>query len=759
MLERSPAWKSMIRNRWQLARLLLALLIGLALLPASGGQAQAPRRNVLLLHSYHHGLSWTDNITQSVLAVLDPEARALEVYIEYMDAKRLGANAAYYQQLAAVYAMKYSALKFDVILVADNNAFNFMLEYHDTLFPGVPVVFCGINFFEDSMLAGIRNMYTGVVEDVDMPDTLDLMLRLHPNTREIIVINDATTTGKVYSTIFAQLRPTYEAQGVQFRMYEDPDLTELLPALEALGEGQLVLMILFNRDRAGQFFTYEQSIDLVRAHTTAPIYGLWDFYMGRGLVGGKLTNAVSQGQAAGQLAVRVLEGEPVGEIPILKDSPNRYMFDYRELQAYGLDLASLPAGSEISYRPPTFFDRYRGLLIGGVGGLLLAAGIIIFQLFNLRRRRQIEQALRQSNVELEQVRVSLEQRVEERTKDLARRSQQLAAASTVAREAAAIRDIDRLLTSVVGFISDQFGFYHAGIFLVDDAGEYAVLRAVSSVGGQQMLARGHRLKIGTGIVGSVLQTGRPRIALDVGEDAVWFNNPDLPNTRSELGLPLTLRDTVFGVLDVQSTEPEAFSESDIATLQTMAEQIALAIDNARLFGASQQALEEVQRVVGQQTREAWEQILARRPAAFRYSGAGVVSLIHESGTRSPEAGQDASRRLVAEIALRDQVLAALELERDADKAPWTAEEVELVQTLAAQAALALDNARLFEEAQRRAARQQLVREIIDNIRAATTVEDAVERTLSELQRALRAAEVAARIGVTAPGAAGVEERQ
>ena len=163
----------------------------------------------------------------------------------------------------------------------------------------------------------------------------------------------------------------------------------------------------------------------------------------------------------------------------------------------------------------------------------------------------------------------------------------------MARDATAILDVNQLLHETVHLISEQFGFYHAGVFLLDEANEYAELRAASSAGGQRLLERGHRLRIGqTGIVGHVTATGEPRIALDVGQDAVFFDNPDLPDTRSEMAVPLVARGRVIGALDVQSTRQAAFSSEDVSVLQTMADQLATAIENARLFTATQEALTE-----------------------------------------------------------------------------------------------------------------------------------------------------------------------
>jgi GAF domain-containing protein len=256
-----------------------------------------------------------------------------------------------------------------------------------------------------------------------------------------------------------------------------------------------------------------------------------------------------------------------------------------------------------------------------------------------------------------------------------------------------------------------------------------------------MLARGHRLDAGVGIVGSVLVTGRPRIALDVGADAVWFNNPDLPQTRSELGLPLRAREQVIGVLDVQSTEPEAFSEEDVTVLQTMVEQLALALDNVRLLEESEAALARMERAFGQETRTAWAERKRRSLPAYRFEGRTVSPI---TGAASVETNPEA-QRFSAEITLRDQILATLELERSPDR-PWTPDELELVQTLTEQAALALDNARLFEDTLRRGERERLVGQIVDNIRASASVEQALQRALSDMSRALGAAELVAQLG-------------
>jgi methyl-accepting chemotaxis protein len=209
-------------------------------------------------------------------------------------------------------------------------------------------------------------------------------------------------------------------------------------------------------------------------------------------------------------------------------------------------------------------------------------------------------ALRSLNNALELARhnersmVETNRQLSTRSRDLERRSIQLQAAAEVSRTAISVRELDTLLSQVTHLISAQFGFYHTGIFLLDETGKYAVLQAANSEGGQHMLERGHRLKVGEqGVVGYATGTGEPRIVLDVGTDAVHFDNPLLSETRSEMTLPLKLGAQIIGALDVQSKEASAFDEGDATVLQTMADQLAIAIENARLLQETQQTVHEL----------------------------------------------------------------------------------------------------------------------------------------------------------------------
>jgi len=358
--------------------------------------------------------------------------------------------------------------------------------------------------------------------------------------------------------------------------------------------------------------------------------------------------------------------------------------------------------------------------------------------------------------------VDLESRIAERTNDLEVRAVQLQVAAEVAREAAAIRDQEQLLSTTVNLISERFGFYHSGIFLLSEGSDmasqsgksqtsgYALLRAASSEGGQNMLARQHKLEIGQrGIVGYAAASGQPRIALDVGQDAVFFDNPDLPDTRSEMALPLKIQERVIGVLDVQSTEPSAFSDEDIAILQVLADQIALSIQNTRLMDESQRAVQELETLYGAQVHQGWQKHLEDQKVAYVWDLAGVRE--SSDGLSQGDVDSDSST-IQAPIVLRGQRLGNLVLRRGADQGSWSSAEKEIINQTISQVALALENARLYEDTRRRAERERMTGEIISKVRSSNDPQVILQTAVSELRRALQASRAQVMIHTTQPQA-------
>ncbi len=334
---------------------------------------------------------------------------------------------------------------------------------------------------------------------------------------------------------------------------------------------------------------------------------------------------------------------------------------------------------------------------------------------------------------LQQTLAGLEERVAERTA-------QLQAAAEISRAATAMRDLDELLRQALELIRERFGFYHASIFLMDEAGEFAVLRESTGEVGAQLKARGHRLGVGSqSLVGWVTQNRRARVAMDVAGDPFHFKNPLLPDTRSELSIPLIAGDQLLGVLNVQSTELNAFNENIVPVLQTLADQLSVAIQNADLFQRTQTNLREVSALYQQVTGAGWRTFVRQQPREIVYE--------LEPGARAE--AEASGPPLTIPLRLGETVLGSIELYgwRTSAIGP---EEQAVLDTVATQISVALENATLFQDTQRRRNREQLINEITYQMRSTLNPAAIVQSGIRELGRALGATEVVVKLQPPGP---------
>jgi GAF domain-containing protein/HAMP domain-containing protein len=358
--------------------------------------------------------------------------------------------------------------------------------------------------------------------------------------------------------------------------------------------------------------------------------------------------------------------------------------------------------------------------------------------------------------QLRQTLAGLENRVEERTaelqhvsKQMEKRATQLQSVAQVAHAISAYKDPEQLLNQITNLISERFGFYHVGVFLLDKAGEYAVLQAANSEGGHRMLERGHRLKVGeTSMVGHVSKQGKARLALDVGKDAVFFDNPDLPLTRSEISLPLLSGETVIGVLDVQNEQASAFTNEDIALLSTLADQVSIAIENARLFSDINQTVRELQSLQRQYMQQEWQRLTSEQlQTGYQYSFGKISPLQKEQASGRAESEDSAEKGLKIPISLRGQDIGSFNLEEIDNKRQWSEEEIALVKTIADQVGLALENARLLDVTQRRAARDRMIADITNKMRRAVDMDTLIQTAVREITNAINVPEAFVQLGV------------
>jgi GAF domain-containing protein/HAMP domain-containing protein len=343
---------------------------------------------------------------------------------------------------------------------------------------------------------------------------------------------------------------------------------------------------------------------------------------------------------------------------------------------------------------------------------------------------------------------SLEERIAERTKDLERRSTQLQVAAEVARDASATHELDVLLNRAVNLVRERFGFYHAGIFMVDEAGEYAVLKAATGEAGRAMLEQGHSLKLGdVGMVGYVAAYGQPRIALDVGEEATHFKNPLLPETHSEIALPLKVGQQVIGVLDIQSQEAAAFTQDDVIILQTLADQLAVAIDNARLFQEAQESLQQVEMLYGEYSQRSWRELVlvhARGLIGYQYDQTGV-NPVQDTSSNEVKPNTATISPVMIPLKIRGQVIANLKFWPNPEK--WSDDNRALLEAIGDRVSQALESARLYQDSQRNAARDRLVSKITDKMRRAVDMDTLIQTAVQEMATALGVQEAFVQFGL------------
>ena len=355
--------------------------------------------------------------------------------------------------------------------------------------------------------------------------------------------------------------------------------------------------------------------------------------------------------------------------------------------------------------------------------------------------------------ELETLVHTLETKVEERTEDLQKQANYMRIAAEVARDATTSQDPDELLNRAAQLIMDRFNFYHTGIFLVDPDREYAVLRASPTEAGRKMLQQGHRLRLGqVGLVGFVAATGTPRIALDTGQDIAHFRNPLLPDTRSEVAIPLKLDDRVLGVLDVKSTQPEAFTQDDVATLQVMADQLALAIQRVELVSNLQRNLDELESTYKAFTGESWQKFRQQRDfkPGYLFDGLKLTPLesfptkVQNALSRGRTTILPPQRELdgatvVAPLKLREQVIGGLALRFQTPTID--PDTIGLVEETAGRLAIALENARLYAETQNLVERERTVSEISSRITTSFNIENILRTAVMEIGKRMPDAEV------------------
>jgi PAS domain S-box-containing protein len=373
----------------------MATLLWLALccMPTSATANGGPK--VLVLHSYHQGYLWTDMIQDGISQTLSAQFPKVEIFVEYMNTKRQTAEIMS-PLLVEMYQRLYEKVKFDAIIASDNNALDFLLRHRDSLFPGVPVVFCGINDFFKYHLDPAEG-YTGVREDLDIVSTIAVALKLHPETKKVALITDTTETGLINLGLVRKVADRFPH--ITFIELHELTAAQLSSSLKQLENNTIVLALAFFRDPEGRTFSALESMEFILSASPRPVYTVWDFYMAPGAVGGKLLSGRLQGENAAALVSKIIQGEKAGLLPVI-ESPTAYMFDFTGLRKFNINQTQLPEGSRVTGQPDTFYTRYSHYL--WFGAALFTVQVLIISLLsrNIARRKREENARQKAQNEL-----------------------------------------------------------------------------------------------------------------------------------------------------------------------------------------------------------------------------------------------------------------------------------------------------------------------------------------------------------------------
>ena len=368
-------------------------------------QASARKQKVLVLHSYHQGLNWTDNVSAGIQSVLGHEDD-VELMFEYMDTKR-NSNPEYLKEFANLYGLKHLKNKFDAIIVSDNNALDFVRDYYTDFFKNTPIIFCSINQFSDQLVKGIEHI-SGVTEEIDSRKTIEVALRLHPKATKLVVINDNQTQSAILNrNNIKSFWPDLHTD-VELVFLENLLIDELVDQIKHLDPNSIIYLLNFSRDKEGNFISYQENIEIIRKATKLPIYSSWEFYFNEGIVGGMLTSGYKEGELAAKIALQVLQGKEINKIPIVQSGYNNFKFDFEQMKHFGILPKQLPKGSIISNQPPPIVPQYQtSLFVIIIFGLIIA----IILRYSKLKREQNEKKLIQQNEELDR-------RVADRTKEV-----------------------------------------------------------------------------------------------------------------------------------------------------------------------------------------------------------------------------------------------------------------------------------------------------------------------------------------------------
>ncbi|SIO10603.1 ABC transporter substrate binding protein [Halodesulfovibrio marinisediminis] len=378
---------------------LMMLLLCISILSPQPSVAANKAATVLVLNSYHMGYLWGESVLEGIRDKLNQAKIPLKVHYEFMDTKQYS-PAEIFPILDKLYSTKYKNTRFDAIIASDNNALDFLVRYRDKLFPNVPVAFCGVTRFSPQMLKG-KSGFTGVAEEADIKETIELALTLFPQTRHLALVSGGVTTSSKNNLEQAkELAPLF-ADRLSFIELTKLNPPELQEKLTNLPERTAILYLSYYRTPDGSVLSVPESTSLVATSSGLPVFSPWQYTMGHGVLGGKMVSGIQQGQDAAQLALDILKGVPIADLPVIRRQQNEYIFDYRQLKKFKIPQNILPHSAKILFEPQTLFYKYKTLILIAIGCFLWLSITILVLLRMLREKNETTELLKREEERLE----------------------------------------------------------------------------------------------------------------------------------------------------------------------------------------------------------------------------------------------------------------------------------------------------------------------------------------------------------------------
>ena len=367
---------------------------------------------VLVLHSYHQGLEWTDNISDGIKSVLGSKTN-VNLIFEYLDTKR-NFNNEYYEALKVLYEVKANQITFDIIIASDNAAYNFLRKHSEEFYPGVPVVFCGVNNLDTDELKNYP-MFHGFAERADHKGTIEAIQHIFPDRKNVLIINDETLTGKAILEELKEVLPLFDAQ-LNFEIYTDFSISDVMRKVDSLDDSYVIYLLVFNRDNNNEFISYSKGITKINSVNKVPIFGSWDFYENRGLFGGKIIHGFDQGLSSALMAEDIMKNGLSDNLKQDNDSEIKYFFDYNQMMKFDIAVDQLPENSTILNLP---VNEDRLIIISMfISYFLLFAVLILSVIIFIKKKRtlKLQKLVEEKTIDLSQANTKLEVIIEKNKK-------------------------------------------------------------------------------------------------------------------------------------------------------------------------------------------------------------------------------------------------------------------------------------------------------------------------------------------------------